>query len=413
MTAAAAVAAVATFSAPDQFLAPKVELFAAACARLGLRYRPFLLGPSAPPPGAAVERLRSPADLDALAASGAVDVAFPLDDSTVTAAHRFNRDRGRLPMGPGLPALVDKWQFYQACASLGLPTAHTVRVDAPGDVDRYDRPGPVVLKPAQGTGSRFVYAFESVAELKAAWPPERLGELLTRARALGADELWGGARAADRPLMIVQEYLNVRRHYTVYAATVGGVLRPVTWSLAWDHPPPSCKSYAYAAPSPPEPAVAAAALGALQRLVDRLEIRWMWGTHELIEAEDGRVVVTDPNPRLCGWREVLMLGLAGRCNYLELLLRETLAAPNGPPPAFPEFACLHAFLAPRGRVKALAPAPLDDVPVASLPGPGAEVRPDADLGEVDESVIATSPRGAEDAYARARRFLRETRVDYA
>ena len=84
-----------------------------------------------------------------------------------------------LPSAAAVAASVDKWAFAQACAAVGVPTPAT------GDATADGVPGPWIVKPRNGRGSRDVHACDDAAEL--AWALARVPEPIVQTRLTGTE----------------------------------------------------------------------------------------------------------------------------------------------------------------------------------------------------------------------------------
>lgn len=84
-----------------------------------------------------------------------------------------------LPSAASARTCTDKWLFAQACAAIGVPTPPT----GLGTVDGV--PGPWIVKPRFGRGSRDVHAVDTSGE--AAWALARVPDPIVQTRLTGAE----------------------------------------------------------------------------------------------------------------------------------------------------------------------------------------------------------------------------------
>jgi carbamoyl-phosphate synthase large subunit len=97
--------------------------------------------------------------------------------------------RTMLPPAEAVQLCLDKWSFVDAMNEAGLATPAT-ELGAAGDI-----PGPWVIKPRFGRGSRDVYVARSATELKAAltWTPDPIVQALVTGREFTVDVLVDGS----------------------------------------------------------------------------------------------------------------------------------------------------------------------------------------------------------------------------
>lgn len=87
--------------------------------------------------------------------------------------------RSWLPSAAAVATCVDKWVFAQACTAAGVPAPAT----APGTADGV--PGPWIVKPRNGRGSRDVHPADDAAEL--AWALVRVPGAIVQTRLTGTE----------------------------------------------------------------------------------------------------------------------------------------------------------------------------------------------------------------------------------
>jgi carbamoyl-phosphate synthase large subunit len=84
-----------------------------------------------------------------------------------------------LPARDTVRTCTDKWRFAQACAQAGVPVPATGLGDADGV------PGPWIVKPRFGRGSRHVHAVDTADELR--WALLRVPDPIVQTRLAGAE----------------------------------------------------------------------------------------------------------------------------------------------------------------------------------------------------------------------------------
>jgi carbamoyl-phosphate synthase large subunit len=104
--------------------------------------------------------------------------------------------RTMLPPAEAVQLCLDKWSFVEAMNDAGQATPAT-ELGAAGDI-----PGPWVIKPRFGRGSRDVYVARSATELKAAlkWTPDPIVQALVTGREFTVDVLVDGSGSVAGPV---------------------------------------------------------------------------------------------------------------------------------------------------------------------------------------------------------------------